>query len=854
MYGNNELDSISPPPPETWGFMEELKKEEKRTFHFTRSKVRRGEADLSGGVRLRRDFPDPDQCLDSIFRDWESLFPPGNGKYAIHLKQEDCGPFDSFRIQVQAAECVISAGNAEGIRRALYYLEDLLLAADGPFLPLGTIHRRAWLENRISRCFFGPVKRPPRNRDELADRTDYYPDAYLNRLAREGINGLWLTVDFASLIRGDDRDSRFAKLKRTVDKCLRYGIRTWLFMIEPIAQAPDSAFFKEYPELAGAMTFAGRLCVCPSTEAGQRYLYECTREIFRRVPRLGGIINISLGERDTTCLSASGIYGEHPCSCPRCAGKKPEEILFRSVDAMNRGMKSAAPSAQFISWLYLSFAAPESPFLAKLSACVPEGVTLLCNFDSGVRAKQQGKLRIGGDYWLSRSEAAGRFVHYAQTLDSKARLGAKIQVGCSHECATLPYLPVPGLLYRKYRKMRELKVSTVLQCWYFGNYPGLMNRAAGMLAFEDFSDGEEAFLRRLAAPEWGRDASCIARFWRRAGRAYSHYPLSNAMQYYGPFHDGIVWLLYPYRQHLPLAPTWQTCHPGSGDNISDALGSFTLPEAAAQAGLLDSGWRSALKLLDPLRSRYAEDPDRRKELSLYDAAGLLFRSGANILRFYALRAENRGFTPVMREIMREEAENSLKMELLCRNDSRLGFHSEAENYKFFPEKLLARVRILREFQIRPPESQKEKILKAFTGRFRHGPTFSWRLGKSPGFLKVEVRLHGKWHFDQLFAALAGTQDEPAATFEMNGNGTFFANRRGIRHEVTSGDNTWQVVFLVPDTLIPTGDVFRIAFTRFRGDAAGNIAYDGAPPRPDTVYFRLLHGPHNPRYMFTCRWR
>ena len=37
-------------------------------------------------------------------------------------------------------------------------------------------------------------------RDELMDSVDYYPDQYMNRLAHEGVNGLWLTVDFRDLV------------------------------------------------------------------------------------------------------------------------------------------------------------------------------------------------------------------------------------------------------------------------------------------------------------------------------------------------------------------------------------------------------------------------------------------------------------------------------------------------------------------------------------------------------------------------------------------------------------------------------------------------------------------------------
>jgi hypothetical protein len=49
----------------------------------------------------------------------------------------------------------------------------------------------------------------------------------------------------------------------------------------------------------------------------------------------------------------------------------------------------------------------------------------------------------------------------------------------------------------------------------------------------------------------------------------------------------------------------------------------------------------------------------------------------------------------MKAITEEEIENSLKMATLCENDGRLGYHSEAEGYKFFPKKLLKRVESLK---------------------------------------------------------------------------------------------------------------------------------------------------------------
>ena len=103
-----------------------------------------------------------------------------------------------------------------------------MLRMRAPLLPITTIEKKPVIVRRISRCFFGPIKRPPAMRDELMDDVDYYPDQYLNRLAHEGVNGLWLTIEFRDLARtkytpyaGKDAAKRLAKLKKTVDKCLQ---------------------------------------------------------------------------------------------------------------------------------------------------------------------------------------------------------------------------------------------------------------------------------------------------------------------------------------------------------------------------------------------------------------------------------------------------------------------------------------------------------------------------------------------------------------------------------------------------------------------------------------------------------
>ena len=90
---------------------------------------------------------------------------------------------------------------------------------------------------------------------------------------------------------------------------------------------------------------------------------------------------------------------------------------------------------------------------------------------------------------------------------------AKIQAGCSHEVASVPHVPVPGNLFRKYAAMRSLGVSGAMQCWGSGDYPSLMTRAAGRLSFAPFPKTESEFMTQLARRDWGPDAPRVVAAW-----------------------------------------------------------------------------------------------------------------------------------------------------------------------------------------------------------------------------------------------------------------------------------------------------------------------------------------------------
>jgi hypothetical protein len=717
------------PGEDRWRFIEDLKAPMWTRHPWGTIPPGSSQADLSGGIRLKAEFADPKGRLETAYEDLRRFFAAGglrvdNGGYEIKTAPgPDLGP-EAFRLEVGPRSCRLLAADPEGIRRGIVHLEDEMLRARGPYLPVGIADRRPFIGRRISRCFFGPIKRPPKLRDELMDEVDYYPEQYLNRLAHEGINGLWLTVEFRDLVStsltpegGRDSERRLTKLRKTVASCLRYGIRTYLFSIEPRAWDADNPVLKRHPELAGPPVGGGRRCFCPSSDVAASYLHDSVHAIFRGVPELGGLINISHGERPTTCLSALSDMGEGRLDCPRCSEKAPWEILHASLSAMERGMHEAAPDAELISWLYMPHSRGRrrsdlADWVYEIPSHTPPGVILQFNFESGVRRTEFGKELVGGDYWISNPGPSPRFDRIA-TLAKTAgtAVSAKIQTACSHEVATVPEVPVPSLLYRKFSEMKRLGVSHTMLCWYFGNHPGLMNKAAGLLSVEPFPKDEETFLERLAAIDWGeKEAPAVVRAWKHFSEGYEHYPLSILFQYYGPMHDGPVWPLLLSPQDAPLAPTWLLAStetrapwPPSGDRIGECiLEALTLDELVELTRRMSASWDQGVETLRSLEPSFKNEPERLLDIGVARALGIQFRCGHNILRFYLLREkmllmEGKGRLELLEalgNIVREELDLDEQLLALCERDSRLGFHSEAEGYKYFPEKIRWRMRQL----------------------------------------------------------------------------------------------------------------------------------------------------------------
>ncbi|MCC6581021.1 MAG: hypothetical protein IT440_11320 [Phycisphaeraceae bacterium] len=753
------MSNLKPEPVQpavsSWKFVRELQTPLWRRFVWPSRTQSGQEVSLQAGVTVQTRFPDPQQRLTTAYQDLDDFLKAADirrdGPYPVVIKQARMRTQEMYRLVVRQDRCEISAGDTEGIRRAVFFLEDEILRCGGPFLRLQTSERRPVIRTRISRCYFAslaPLGWPAKFTDDI-----YYSEHYLNRLAHEGVNGLWLKIALSEIGRnsvipeyGRDAEPRLQRLRGIVDRCARYGIKIYPFVIDPYKILENSQVARAHPELLGhrmgfdATTGVHHHYFCTSNPTALAYLEEATRNLFADAPGLGGLINICIGEGGTHCYSG---WPDH-IDCPRCGPRRPRDVLNDTLAAMERGMHAASPDAELIAWPYTQYVDWGDELTLDAAGHLPQGVSLVHNYESGGEDMQCGHRHKLWDYWLSWAGPSRIFKDCARAaIKHGTRMYAKLQVGCSHEVATAPFVPVPGQLYAKYRAMHRLGVTGVMQCWDFGNHPGVMTRAAGELAFAPFPEDEDEFLHRLAQRDWGADARHVVRAWKLFQRGYSQFPMNFIFGWLGPAHDAPVWPLHLEPVDRVVAPTYALGHSASGDRIGECFAyTHSLADVLSLCQRMARDWNRGVAILKKLLPRYDHNRERQLDIGVATALAIQFESTYNMLRFYAMREElpyqshARQLTALklMKNIVQRESERDGELLDLCKADSRLGFHSSVEGYRYFPAKIRWRQRQLKQLlehefpRVESKVGRRIPLWPQYTGQQPTGPIYHCRYG------------------------------------------------------------------------------------------------------------------------------
>ena len=682
-----------------------------KVIDFFKRKPKKDEA-LFSKVNLIFNFPDQENLLEYAYKDFDdflisaNITKSENGSF-IKLQQKiiDETTPEAFILDVSKDGCTVYAGTTDGIRRALIFIEDEMKRRSGPFLPLGRTEKRPYVQTRISRCFFTPPSHASAEGsvNELCSDIDYYPDEYLNRLAHDGINGLWIGSSFRKMLKsniikefGAEQDVQIKKLNQVVQKCKKFGIGIYLFVTEPAS----SCYSKEilnYPDLIGPTTSDNFTLLCPSSEKVQAYIKESVTNLFTLVPDLAGLINITVGESLSGCGSTNRLI------CPKC--KEKYKTLAGTLSATEKmfsdAMKEVAPRAKFISWTYAQRECTEADTEA---ACMArdKDVIHMQNFEDLGTPVQLGKKRLAYDYWLSYT-GPGKLMEKTAKINKQRNVKtfAKLQVCSSHEISTVPYVPAPGILFDKYKFMHQNGIVGVMQCWYFGNYPSLMNKSAHELSFAPYFNDKEEFLTHLAKTYFGNDYLNAVKAWKWFEKGYKNFPVNLAFEWVGPMQDSPCCPLHLKPADWPMPGTWLKSEQSGGDRIGECLlNGHTIDEAIILVGKMCKYWEKGLSYM--LKIPTYDSEIRNEQIRNATAINLIFNSGLNVLKFYKLRhllGTKQGGIEIlnqMKDIVNKEIEISSALLPISEKDNRIGYHSEANGYKIFPEKLKWRIQKLKD--------------------------------------------------------------------------------------------------------------------------------------------------------------
>ncbi|MBR6700333.1 MAG: hypothetical protein IKL72_01235, partial [Firmicutes bacterium] len=129
-------------------FVEELKKpvHSEKPLYFNTRKKEDKEVDVNGlYLDIAEEFQD--DLLETAYADFNTfakVYELAGNQYPIKVRKGTTSVFEEYQIVTEEDGTVLLAGDTEGIRRGLIYIEDEMRRREGAFLPKGRITRTPW--------------------------------------------------------------------------------------------------------------------------------------------------------------------------------------------------------------------------------------------------------------------------------------------------------------------------------------------------------------------------------------------------------------------------------------------------------------------------------------------------------------------------------------------------------------------------------------------------------------------------------------------------------------------------------------------------------------------------------------
>jgi len=528
----------------------------------------------------------------------------------------------------------------------------------------------------------------------LNPELDPYPEGLLQRLAANGVNGVWLhtvlrqlapSADFPEF--GEGHETRLANLRRLVNRAARYGIKVYLYMNEP--RSMPAPFFEKHRDIAGAREDVN-IAMCTSVPKVRRFVSESLAHVFGEVPGLGGVFTITSSENLTNCWSRGG-----QAQCPRCSKRTGAEVIAEVNTAIAEGVRRGNPRARVICWDW----GWRSKWAEDIIRRLPDDVYLMSVSEWSKPITRGGIASTVGEYSISAVGPGPRAQrHWAWARQRGLKTIAKVQVNCTWELSAVPYLPVMNLVGQHLDNLTRAGIDGTMLSWTLGGYPSPNLQLVRQFSQQPPPTLAQA-LTRVAEKRFGPDAAPDALdAWSEFSRAFAEFPFHIGYLYSGPSQLGPANLLYaqPTGYHATMVgfpyddvDGWRAVYP------ADVL--------AGQFEKVAGGWKAGLAQLQNALSKTTTAAQREHaaaDLRVAEAAYTHFKSVANQVRFIQARnalaseelspAERTEHLAVMKAAAEEEIELAAQLFTLTRQDARIGYEA-SNHYYYYPLDLVEKV-------------------------------------------------------------------------------------------------------------------------------------------------------------------
>lgn len=537
--------------------------------------------------------------------------------------------------------------------------------------------------------------------EDILEAPTIYSDEYLRQLRIEGFSAVWLRIRLRDAARtavfpdlGSEAGVYRQALNVLCERAAAQNVGVYLYFNEPLCFPADHPFWLAHPDVRGASGSSGMddwdhtYALCTSHPDVQEFLTQASADMFHHCPEIAGLFTITASEHHTNCYSHN-MDGK--TDCPRCAARSVADVVAEVNNLILAGVRAAGSKAKVIAWNWGWSTADAEGWRPILDRLDPE-IALMADFEIGGKKVILGKERTIDEYSLSYVGPSEPFTAaYAATQSTCREVFAKLQIGTTHELATINNLPLIPNLLAKARWLRSHDVSGALLCWNFGSRLTL-----NTWAFNHFLDAPDlhlkddaAALTEVACQYLGvNDAAPVLSAWSSFVRAFDHYPFAATFVYSSPVNYAPVFPLpRPEDPDRPMQPTWIPLKRPFGTRLSQTVdhewgrSGYTIEECRGafqkMATIFGEGVEQYRLALTGSQSDLA-----LRELRNAEVIGRILRSTANIYAAYIL-ARSEPFDEVAwRAIALDEVRNLAELLPQLAGETEIGYHSEAAAWFF----------------------------------------------------------------------------------------------------------------------------------------------------------------------------